>query len=70
MTRPDNRLRGEARSKITGKGLTDSDVLAIRALPGKHRDIAAQFGISYVMVSLIKSRQRWRHVKSAPCVIG
>lgn len=65
-----NYCRGEARAKITGKGLTDSDVRAIRALPGSGRSIAEQFGISEVMVHFIKRRKRWAHVKDLPVWIG
>lgn len=64
------RMHGEARSKVTGKGLKDADILAIRALPGPLKVIAAQFGVSVAMISLIRNRRKWRHVKSAPCVIG
>lgn len=65
-----NRCRGEARAKITGKGLTEDDVRTVRALPGPDRLIAAQFGISAVMVHFIKRRKRWAHVKDAPVWIG
>lgn len=65
-----NACRGEARSKITGKGLTDDDVRAIRALPLPYAAIAEQFGISIPMVSMIRSRKRWGHVRNTSCMIG
>jgi hypothetical protein len=63
MTAMDRRMRGEARSRHFGKGLSDDDVRAIRALPGPLRTIGAQFNISAVMVHFIKKRRKWAHVQ-------
>jgi hypothetical protein len=43
--------------------LTEDDVRAIRADPRKQHEIAAQYGISRVNVSVIKSRKNWKHVE-------
>lgn len=59
----DRYLRGEARSAITGKGLSDDDVRAIRALPGPYKHIGRQFNISAVMVHFIKRGKKWAHVQ-------
>lgn len=59
----ENAWRGEARSKVLGKGLCDDDIRVIRALPGPLRLIAAQFRISVPMTSLIRSHKKWAHVK-------
>jgi len=42
--------------------LTNSQVLNIVSMPGKQRVIAAQFGVSQRLVSLIKRREIWRHI--------
>lgn len=59
---PRGDCKGEARSAIMGKGLTDDDVRAIRALPGPYASIGEQFNISPPMVYFIKTRKRWKHV--------
>lgn len=43
--------------------LTEDDVKAIRGDPRKQHEIAAQYGISRVNVSRIKSRDTWKHVE-------
>lgn len=62
MKRHGNYVRGESRSRLYGKGLTDDDIRAIRALPGRLIDIAEQFNISAPMVHHIKHRRKWKHV--------
>lgn len=42
--------------------LTGSAVLAIRRAVGKQADIAAEFGVSQVLVSMIKLGKIWRHL--------
>lgn len=58
-----NHMRGEDRSRLCGKSLTDADVRAIRAAEGRLADIGAQFNISAVMVHFIKKRKKWAHVQ-------
>lgn len=45
------------------KRLTSEVVLAIRAAAGKYRDLAAQFGVSFGMISHIKNGKRWQHLQ-------
>jgi hypothetical protein len=45
--------------------LTDETAMQILLAHGKHRDIAKQFGIHHSMVSGIKSRKQWKHLKEA-----
>jgi len=59
---PRGDCKGEARAKITGKGLTEEDVQAIRALPGPLHCIGEQFGISAAMVCMIRKRRKWASV--------
>lgn len=59
----ENAFRGEERSAVTGKGLTEADVRMIRALPYSYKAIGAQFNISGAMVCHIKKRRKWAHVK-------
>lgn len=42
--------------------LTDEDVRAIRAMEGKHRDIAKQYGVTHTMIGFIKRRKAWTHL--------
>lgn len=42
--------------------LTDSQALAIFQAPGRHRDIAARFGIHATTVDRIKRGTTWRHI--------
>lgn len=63
MTTTPNTFRGEARSAKCGKGLTEDDIRAIRALPGPLSSIGAQFNISAPMVHFIRRGLRWAHVK-------
>ena len=42
--------------------LTETQILAIRADPRQHKEIAADFGVSWSNVSMIKARKTWRHV--------
>lgn len=67
---PRGDMKGEARSARCGKNLTDDDIRVIRDLPGPICTIAQQFGISIPMVSMIRNRKRWAHVKSASVWIG
>lgn len=60
----------EQRAREVGKGLTEDDVRAIRALPPPLKPIAEQFGVSIPMISLIRNRRKWRHVKSPSIWIG
>jgi len=48
-------------SRRKGK-LTHEQVLAIRAALGTTRDIAAQYGISQPMVSMIKTRRKYAYL--------
>lgn len=57
--RPETRPRGVA---VNTAKLTEEQVRAVRAMPGKVRDIAPLFGISKSMVSYIKRREHWKHV--------
>ena len=43
--------------------LTDAEVLAIREEPGKVRDIAKKYGVSKSLISVIKRREGWSHIK-------
>lgn len=54
--------RGEARSRVCGKGLRDDDVRAIRRAEGTYKAIGERYGISAPMVCHIKQRVRWAHV--------
>ena len=42
--------------------LTTAQVLAIRADPRMHKDIAPDYGISRPAVTLIKNRKTWAHL--------
>lgn len=42
--------------------LTEADVVAIRAAPGSHEAVAAQYGVSSSLISMIRSRRIWRHI--------
>ena len=59
----DKRLRGEVRARLTGKGLTEEDVRAIRTRAGTYAAIGARYGVSSAMVGHIRNRTRWAHVK-------
>lgn len=70
---PDHLLLGTNADKVAmarmAKGqrngaakLTVEQVLAIRAAPGPHRKIAAQFSVSHQNVGLIRRRRAWTHV--------
>jgi hypothetical protein len=52
------RARGETHGMVK---LTEADVVAIRALKGKllHREIAAQFGVSKPLISMILAGKSW-----------
>jgi len=52
-------LRGEQAGMAV---LTNDKVLAIRAAAGLQREIAAAFGVSRPLVSMIKSRKAWAHL--------
>ena len=45
----------------TAAKLNPSQVQAIRAMEGGHREISQQFGISSSLVSMIKRRKVWAH---------
>ena len=53
----DMRLKGRGRTK-----LTQDDVQAIRNIPGTHREIAKQFGVSHRMIGDIINNKWWRHI--------
>lgn len=55
--------KGRGIANIRAK-LTESDVLAIRAIPKeiKNTHIAKQYGVSDVAVSYIRLRRTWRHI--------
>lgn len=57
-----NHLRGEARSVVTGKGLTTQDILDIRMDTRVQTVIGREYGISGAMVSHIKTGRRWAHI--------
>lgn len=42
--------------------LTENDVRKIRSMSGLQREIAEQFGVHQVLISLIKRGKCWRHV--------
>jgi len=42
--------------------LHEADVIAIRAMEGSHAHVARQFGVTNVLIRLIRKRQIWRHV--------
>lgn len=42
--------------------LSEQEILAIRAMPGKLRDIAPVFGITFAHVGRIKRQENWAHV--------
>lgn len=42
--------------------LTDADIPKIRSAPGTQKEIAAQFGVTHSMISLILRRKNWRHI--------
>lgn len=55
---PDNRGENCGTSK-----LTNDQVIAIRAITNTlQKDIAAQFGVSVQLVSLIRNRRIWKHI--------
>jgi len=54
---PDQRGEGNPNAR-----LTENTVREIRAAPGKQRTIAAKYGITHGMVSMIKNRKKWRHL--------
>jgi hypothetical protein len=56
------RLDNIGRDNNGGGKLTEADVLAIYAAPGKHRDIGAQYGVSHAQVGYIKRGLQWSHV--------
>lgn len=45
--------------------LTEQQVREIRQTPGTMTDIGSRYGVSGVMVSLIKRRKSWTHVRDA-----
>ena len=49
-------------SKNPSSKLTEQQVLEIRALPGPHRKIAEQFGVSKCCIDEIRSRTTWTHI--------
>lgn len=63
MRKPPNYCKGERRSMLLGKGLTEADVRAIREDPRKLPEIGRAYGISAPMVHFIKKRKRWASVK-------
>lgn len=58
--RVNSQLKGE---KCHAAKITDADVILIRADDRRQVDIAADFGISQAVVSKIKLKQAWAHVK-------
>jgi hypothetical protein len=61
-TKPESTMRGEAHGRAK---LTDGDVVTIRdrrARGERLQSIAADFGVTDVLVSLIARRRIWRHV--------
>lgn len=42
--------------------LTEKQVLTIRSMPGKHKDIALRYGVSKSCISHIKARHTWKHL--------
>ena len=53
-------LQGEERGSAK---LTDAAVREIRASPLKNRELAEKFGVDPSIVSEVKARKRWHHVK-------
>lgn len=54
------RLRGEDAPRSV---LTERDVLEIRSAVGPQRLIAAHYGVDQTMISAIKRRKYWAHIK-------
>ena len=48
--------------EVSWSKLTEAEIKLIKELPGLHKDIAKQFGISRSCVSLIKGNKRWKHI--------
>jgi hypothetical protein len=61
-TRPESRPRGSGHANAK---LTELEVLEIRALRGKERqvDTAARYGVSQVLISVVQRGAGWRHVR-------
>lgn len=62
--REDSRREGTLAvgERIAQHKLTQEEVLAVRAMSGRHEDIAGQFGVSRTQISRIKRKENWRHV--------
>lgn len=65
--------KGPARSALMRRGsahqnakLTEEQARSIYVDPDTHRKIAARFGISKSLVTMIKNRQFWRHIHGTP----
>ena len=54
--------RGTAGEKHVGAKLTNEDVLCIRQMDAKNREIANIFKVSERTISAIKRRQAWKHI--------
>lgn len=52
-------LKGE---QLTKRGLSDADIREIRSSTDSQIAISKRYGISRAMTSMIRSRQRWKHV--------
>lgn len=60
-TKPERLPRGEHHKRPTAK-LDEDRVRAIRVATGTQAKIAAAYGVSFQLVSLIRSRKIWAHV--------
>jgi len=52
----------QARGEIFGRGLTEADVLAIRASSETQAKLAERYGVVFQTISDIQRRVTWRHV--------
>lgn len=58
-TKKGRQNRGETHGKAK---LTENDIRAIRADTRLHREIAADYGVTFVTISDIKRRRSWAHL--------
>ena len=59
MLRKGRQARGE---QFSHAKLTEEAVIAIRASNRSQRDMAIQFGVSTSLISLVRRREKWKHV--------